>query len=126
MCTGVLPASGSDAYTTARGRLIVSNGYCEGGCAERQATAVAQQHQQQVPHTLPGRPQPPMPQPVQPMQSMGQMHSMQQMQPPMPAAPQETRQPVGAQPLAAPHYPAPPQHPQPQHPQVTYPSRVPS
>ncbi|MGN9845795.1 hypothetical protein ACTMTI_47505 [Nonomuraea sp. H19] len=30
-----MPASGKDAYTTLRGRLIVTNGYCEGGCAER-------------------------------------------------------------------------------------------
>jgi hypothetical protein len=35
VCQGVLPASGREAYTPARGRLIVTNGYCEGGCAER-------------------------------------------------------------------------------------------
>lgn len=46
VCQGVLPASGRDAYTTARGRLIVTNGYCEGGCAERMA---AQQPQRQQP-----------------------------------------------------------------------------
>jgi hypothetical protein len=27
-CTGVLPATDSRTYTTQRGRLIVSNGYC--------------------------------------------------------------------------------------------------
>ncbi len=46
VCQGVLPASGREAYTTARGRLIVTNGYCEGGCVERVALR-QQQHQQQ-------------------------------------------------------------------------------
>ncbi|WP_084959667.1 hypothetical protein [Thermoactinospora rubra] len=27
-----MPASGPDAYTPLRGRLIVTNGYCRGGC----------------------------------------------------------------------------------------------
>lgn len=35
VCQGVLPASGRDAYTPLRGRLIVTNGYCRGGCAPR-------------------------------------------------------------------------------------------
>lgn len=34
VCRGVLPASGKESYTAVRGRLIVSNGYCAGGCAE--------------------------------------------------------------------------------------------
>ncbi|SDK78246.1 hypothetical protein SAMN05421874_11182 [Nonomuraea maritima] len=34
VCRGVLPASGKGSYTAVRGRLIVSNGYCAGGCAE--------------------------------------------------------------------------------------------
>ncbi|MEU7001941.1 hypothetical protein [Nonomuraea sp. NPDC046570] len=42
MCTGVLPATGKEAYTPARGRLILSNGYCEGGCAEREPQALPQ------------------------------------------------------------------------------------
>jgi C4-type Zn-finger protein len=45
VCQGVMPASGRDAYTTLRGRLIVTNGYCAGGCAERQA---AMEQTQQV------------------------------------------------------------------------------
>ncbi|PZG51504.1 hypothetical protein C1I98_08380 [Spongiactinospora gelatinilytica] len=50
----MLPASGPDAYTPARGRLIVSNGYCDGGCAEpaapppvRQQIAGPARHQPQ-------------------------------------------------------------------------------
>jgi len=39
---GVLPASGKEAYTTTRGRMIVSNGYCDGGCAERAQQSAAQ------------------------------------------------------------------------------------
>ncbi|GGO63324.1 hypothetical protein GCM10012289_10120 [Nonomuraea cavernae] len=39
VCQGVLPASGRDSYTTLRGRLIVTNGYCGGGCEERRAEA---------------------------------------------------------------------------------------
>ncbi|PZG04021.1 hypothetical protein C1J01_45175 [Nonomuraea aridisoli] len=35
MCQGVLPASGKESYTALRGRLIVTNGYCAGGCAEQ-------------------------------------------------------------------------------------------
>jgi hypothetical protein len=35
VCQGVLPASGRESYTPLRGRLIVTNGYCAGGCAER-------------------------------------------------------------------------------------------
>ncbi|MEU4549949.1 hypothetical protein [Nonomuraea dietziae] len=35
VCQGVLLASDRKAYTPARGRLIVTNGYCGGGCAER-------------------------------------------------------------------------------------------
>jgi hypothetical protein len=38
VCQGVLPASGRESYTTLRGRLIVTNGYCAGGCAERRAS----------------------------------------------------------------------------------------
>lgn len=37
VCQGVLPATGRESYTTLRGRLIVTNGYCGGGCAERRA-----------------------------------------------------------------------------------------
>ena len=48
VCQGVLPASGKDAYTPLRGRLIVTNGYCGGGCAERRAEAVDQAQQQQT------------------------------------------------------------------------------
>ncbi|GAA3465521.1 hypothetical protein [Nonomuraea roseola] len=35
VCQGVLVTSDRKAYTPARGRLIVTNGYCGGGCAER-------------------------------------------------------------------------------------------
>jgi hypothetical protein len=50
VCQGVLPASGREAYTSLRGRLIVTNGYCAGGCAERRGLGergrLAQQSQQ--------------------------------------------------------------------------------
>lgn len=65
VCQRVLPASGKDAYTPLRGRLIVTNGYCGGGCAERRAEAVAAEQTRQV-----ARPQQPVappaagPQPV--------------------------------------------------------------
>ncbi|RSN06454.1 hypothetical protein DMB42_24470 [Nonomuraea sp. WAC 01424] len=63
MCQGVLPASGKEAYTSLRGRLIVTNGYCAGGCAERRAEAEqAQQQTQQV-----ARPVAPQAAPVAPM-----------------------------------------------------------
>ncbi|MEU5863434.1 hypothetical protein ABZ815_19855 [Nonomuraea sp. NPDC047529] len=39
VCQGVLPASGREAYTPLRGRLIVTNGYCAGGHAEGRAEA---------------------------------------------------------------------------------------
>ncbi|MFG3437431.1 hypothetical protein ACGF0J_09325 [Nonomuraea sp. NPDC047897] len=39
VCQGVLPATGRESYTAVRGRLIVTNGYCAGGCAERLAEA---------------------------------------------------------------------------------------
>ncbi|WP_101789546.1 hypothetical protein [Nonomuraea indica] len=39
VCQGVLPATGRESYTALRGRLIVTNGYCAGGCAERLAEA---------------------------------------------------------------------------------------
>ena len=48
VCRGVLPASGKDAYTTLRGRLIVSNGYCAGGCVERRAQAAEQEAERRV------------------------------------------------------------------------------
>ncbi|GAB2944064.1 hypothetical protein GCM10027203_53730 [Nonomuraea fastidiosa] len=48
VCRGVLPASGKDAYTTLRGRLIVSNGYCAGGCVERRAQAAEQEAQRRA------------------------------------------------------------------------------
>ncbi|GAA3262353.1 hypothetical protein GCM10020216_103870 [Nonomuraea helvata] len=48
VCQGVLPASGKEAYTTLRSRLILSNGYCVGGCAERRAEEQAQQQTQQM------------------------------------------------------------------------------
>ncbi|GGS65673.1 hypothetical protein ACIBIZ_21225 [Nonomuraea spiralis] len=63
VCQGVLPASGKEAYTSLRGRLIVTNGYCAGGCAERRAEAEqAQQQTQQV-----ARPVAPQAAPVAPM-----------------------------------------------------------
>ncbi len=52
VCQGVLPASGKESYTAGRGRLIVTNGYCPGGCAERRAEMVAEQTRQMA------RPQP--------------------------------------------------------------------
>ncbi|TDD31786.1 hypothetical protein E1286_44430 [Nonomuraea terrae] len=42
VCQGVRPASGKESYTPLRGRLIVTNGYCAGGCAERRAEVVDQ------------------------------------------------------------------------------------
>ncbi|RBQ19269.1 hypothetical protein DP939_15145 [Spongiactinospora rosea] len=51
----MLPASGPDAYTAARGRLIVSNGYCDGGCAEPVAPPPVRQ-QFTVPAAQPPQP----------------------------------------------------------------------
>ncbi|TDD02982.1 hypothetical protein [Nonomuraea diastatica] len=57
MCQGVLPASGKEAYTALRGRLIVSNGYCGGGCAERRAEEeAAQRVARPQPQAAPARP----------------------------------------------------------------------
>jgi hypothetical protein len=77
ICQGVLPASGKGAYTPLRGRLIVTNGYCAGGCAERHAETVAAEQTQQV-----ARPQQPMPQ-----QPMGPQQMSQPMSQPMPRQP---------------------------------------
>jgi hypothetical protein len=41
VCQGVLPATGRDAYTPLRGRLIVTNGYCRGGCVPQRPRQVA-------------------------------------------------------------------------------------
>ncbi len=60
VCQGVLPASGKDAYTTLRGRLIVTNGYCGGGCAER----VAQERTREMARPRPAVPVEPSPGPV--------------------------------------------------------------
>jgi hypothetical protein len=49
VCQGVLPADGREAYTPLRGRLILTNGYCPGGCAERRAAHVEQVRQRQAP-----------------------------------------------------------------------------
>lgn len=57
VCQGVLPASGKEAYTKLRGRLIVTNGYCGGGCAER----VAQERTREVARPRPGVPVEPVP-----------------------------------------------------------------
>ncbi|GAA1768827.1 hypothetical protein AB0K40_20745 [Nonomuraea bangladeshensis] len=40
-CQGVLIAPDNSAYTAARGRLIVSNGYCQGHRAEPQQPPAA-------------------------------------------------------------------------------------
>lgn len=56
VCQGVLPASGRDAYTPLRGRLIVTNGYCGGGCAERRAELEQAQQTQQMVRPLPAVP----------------------------------------------------------------------
>jgi len=42
VCQGVLPASGREAYTPLRGRLILTNGYCGGDCAERRGGGAEQ------------------------------------------------------------------------------------
>ncbi|MFC4012097.1 hypothetical protein ACFOY2_33020 [Nonomuraea purpurea] len=47
VCQGVVPASGKEAYTALRGRLIVTNGYCAGGCAERAEAAADQVRQEE-------------------------------------------------------------------------------
>ncbi|QYC41941.1 hypothetical protein Nocox_21685 [Nonomuraea coxensis DSM 45129] len=61
VCQGVLPASGKEAYTTLRGRLILTNGYCGGDCAER----VAQERTREM-----ARPRPAMPvMPAEPAQA---------------------------------------------------------
>lgn len=54
VCQGVLPASGKESYTTLRGRLIVTNGYCAGGCAERRAEMEQQAQTQQMARPQPG------------------------------------------------------------------------
>ncbi|MFI7707375.1 hypothetical protein [Nonomuraea sp. NPDC049480] len=54
VCQGVLPASGKEAYTALRGRLIVTNGYCSGGCAERRAEAAEQTQQMARPQPAVG------------------------------------------------------------------------
>ncbi|GAA4100137.1 hypothetical protein GCM10022248_84910 [Nonomuraea soli] len=41
VCQGVLPATGRDSYTPLRGRLIVTNGYCRGGCAQQRPMPVS-------------------------------------------------------------------------------------
>ncbi|MGW2156606.1 hypothetical protein [Nonomuraea sp. NPDC001699] len=58
MCQGVLPASGREAYTPLRGRLIVTNGYCAGGHAEGRAEAaqVEQEQTRQVARPMPAQP----------------------------------------------------------------------
>jgi hypothetical protein len=57
VCRGVVPASEREAYTTSRSRLILSNGYCPGGCAQEQAAAPVQAPQAQVSSAaLPVRP----------------------------------------------------------------------
>ncbi|GAA4529210.1 hypothetical protein GCM10023096_67140 [Nonomuraea ferruginea] len=55
VCQGVLPADGREAYTPLRGRLILTNGYCPGGCADRRAAHVEQVRQRapQAPQALP-------------------------------------------------------------------------
>ncbi|WP_188196359.1 hypothetical protein [Nonomuraea sp. SYSU D8015] len=47
-----MPASGKEAYTPLRGRLIVTNGYCSGGCAERRAEAAEQTQQMTRPQPV--------------------------------------------------------------------------
>ncbi|NJP91629.1 hypothetical protein HCN51_19560 [Nonomuraea sp. FMUSA5-5] len=65
MCQRVLPATGKESYTPLRGRLIVTNGYCAGGCAEvteqtlTQHTLTEQAQTQQM-----TRPQPVVPSPA--------------------------------------------------------------
>lgn len=33
-CQGVIVSAQPSSYTSARGRLIVTNGYCQGGCPD--------------------------------------------------------------------------------------------
>ncbi|MGP3959521.1 hypothetical protein ACTWPT_26275 [Nonomuraea sp. 3N208] len=47
-----MPASGKESYTALRGRLIVTNGYCAGGCAERRAEAAEQTQQMARPEPV--------------------------------------------------------------------------
>ncbi|MGI5271841.1 hypothetical protein ACQEUU_21995 [Nonomuraea sp. CA-218870] len=60
VCQGVLPADGREAYTPLRGRLILTNGYCAGGCAERRAAHV-EQMRQRMPQGVPQQAGQPMP-----------------------------------------------------------------
>jgi hypothetical protein len=53
VCQRVLPASGKESYTPLRGRLIVTNGYCAGGCAERRAEPSEQTQQMVRPQAAP-------------------------------------------------------------------------
>ncbi|MBF8194107.1 hypothetical protein ITP53_52255 [Nonomuraea sp. K274] len=52
-----MPASGREAYTALRGRLIVTNGYCGGGCAEGRAESAEQTQQVVRPQQLGQAPQ---------------------------------------------------------------------
>ncbi|NRQ40731.1 hypothetical protein HII36_54335 [Nonomuraea sp. NN258] len=85
VCQRVLPASGRDAYTPLRGRLIVTNGYCGGGCAERRAEAVEQTQQVARPMLPAAPPMPGQPMPGQvngqlPGQMPGQVPAQNQLQ----------------------------------------------
>lgn len=53
VCQGVLPASDREAYTPLRGRLILTNGYCGGGHAERRAEVAEVEETRQVARPLP-------------------------------------------------------------------------
>ncbi|MGR6918987.1 hypothetical protein ACU635_32470 [[Actinomadura] parvosata] len=66
----MLPATGKESYTPLRGRLIVTNGYCAGGCAEVTEQTLAEQAQTQQMT----RPQPVVPSPApMPVQNPAQV-----------------------------------------------------
>lgn len=54
VCQGVVPASGRDAYTPLRGRLILTNGYCGGDCADRRGVDRERTQQVARPVAAPG------------------------------------------------------------------------
>lgn len=48
-CQGVIVSSQTDSYTPARGRLIVTNGYCQGHDSSPEPTPEHLQHAEQLP-----------------------------------------------------------------------------
>ena len=48
-CQGVIVSSEADSYTPARGRLIVTNGYCQGQCSSPEPTPEPAEQAEKLP-----------------------------------------------------------------------------